>query len=481
MSQTTLSLAADRISQLLDENSFVELGAYVTARNTDFNMAKQDTTSDGVLTGYGTINGSLVYVYSQDTAILGGSIGEMHAKKIADLYSKALKMGAPIIGLIDCAGLRLQEATDALDGFGKLYMSQALASGVIPQIQAIFGFSGGGMAISNTMCDFLFMESDKARIFVNSPNALSANAEDKCDTAAAKYQSEDVGNVDFIGNSGEIFAGIRELISILPASNEDDMSYEECRDDLNRLLPDIEAAAEDSKYALSMISDNNFIVEVKKDFGKEMFTGFIRLNGNTVGCIANRSKDFTDESISYPKELTHRGVDKAADFVRFCDAFSIPLLTWVDVEGYKATKCNEKRIARAASKLIYEFANATVAKVSIITGKAYGSAYLAMNSKSIGADMVYAWPNASIGMMDAKNAVEIMYSKEIAEADDVLSLIQEKTKEYQDLQSSALSAAKRGYVDDIIQPLDTRKRLIAAFEMLFTKREERPFKKHGTI
>ncbi len=484
MSNSAQTSASNRINALLDENSFVEVGSYITARNTDFNMTAKETPADGVITGYGTIDGSLVYVYSQDTAVLGGSMGEMHAKKISNIYSMAMKTGAPVISLIDCAGLRLQEATDALDGFGGVYLSQAMASGVIPQIAAVFGTCGGGMAVSCAMADFIFMEEKKARLFVNSPNAIDGNSTQKCDTANAAFQSGETGLVDFVGSEDEILAGIRTLVSILPANNEDDMSYSECTDDLNRICTEAENCVGASDLLLTQISDDNFFMEVKKAYDPSMVTGFIRLNGVTVGCVANRTEMYGENGVKeaeYKPVLGARGADKAAKFVSFCDAFEIPLLTLVNVKGYKSSKCTERRIAKSAGRLTYAFANASVPKVTVVTGEAYGTAYLAMNSKSIGADMVYAWENASIGMMDATAAAKIMYADEIAKADDSVALIAEKAAEYHALQSSALAAAKRGYVDDIIAPCDTRKRVIAAFEMLFTKREDRPDRKHGTV
>ena len=263
MSNTSQSLASTRINALLDENSFVEIGGYVTARSTDFNMHEKETPGDGVVTGYGVIDGNLVYVYSQDASVLGGTIGEMHAKKITALYDMAMKMGAPVIGLIDCAGIRLQEATDALNAFGEIYLKQTLASGVIPQITAVFGTCGGGLALVPALTDFTFMESKKAKLFVNSPNALDGNHESKCDTASAKFQSEDAGLVDFTGSEDEIYAGIRELVSMLPSNNEDDMSYEECTDDLNRASETLENAVGDPAVICSEIGDDHVFVETK--------------------------------------------------------------------------------------------------------------------------------------------------------------------------------------------------------------------------
>lgn len=478
MSNTTANPASMRIAALLDSGSFVEIGGAVTARTTDFNMQTKDTRADGVITGYGVIDGNLVYVYSQDATVLNGAIGEMHAKKIAAIYDMAMKMGAPVIALIDCAGLRLQEATDALHAFGKLYLKQTMASGVIPQITAIFGTCGGGLAMVPALTDFTFMEEKQGKLFVNSPNAISGNSVEKCNTASAKFQSEETGLVDGIGTEEEILSQIRSLVTILPANNEDDQSYDECLDDLNRACEGIENASGDARMTLAMISDEYVFFETKKEYAKEMVTGFIRLNGMTVGAVANCSKHYDEEGNlqeEYATALTVNGCRKAKEFVDFCDAFNIPVLTLTNVTGFEATKCSEKNIAREVAKLTYAFADATVPKVNMIVGKAYGSAYVAMNSKSIGADMVYAWPTAEIGMMDAELAAKIMY------ADAGADTIKEEAQKYKELQSSPLSAARRGYVDTIINPADTRKYIIGAFEMLFTKREERPSKKHGTV
>ena len=478
MSNTAQTLASGRIAALLDENSFVEIGAAVTARATDFNMNNTDTPSDGVITGYGLINESLVYVYSQDASVLGGSMGEMHAKKITKIYDMAMKMGAPVIGLVDCAGLRLQEASDALNAFGELYLKQAMASGVVPQITAVFGTCGGGMAVASAMSDFTFMESKEAKLFVNSPNALEGNDASKCDTASAKFQSEEVGNVDVVAEEAELITRIRDLVSLLPANNEDDLSYMDCEDDLNRVCADLEASAADPAITLPMISDSGIFFETKAEYGKDMVTGFIKLNGTTVGAVANRSTLYDEEGNAveeFHAEISARGCEKAAKFVEFCDAFNIPVLTLTNAAGFKATKCSEKKMAAAAAALTYAFAEATVPKVNVVVGKAYGSAYVTMNSKGLGADVVYAWPNAKIGMMGAKLAVKVMYPE--ADAKE----LREKEAAYAELQNSVASAAKRGYVDSVIEAQDTRKYVIGAFEMLYTKREDRPFKKHGTV
>ena len=477
MGNKTENAAGRRIAAMLDAGSFVEIGGAVTARNTDFNMQEKETPADGVITGYGVIDGNLVYVYSQDVSVLNGAIGEMHAKKIARIYDMAMKMGAPVIGLIDCAGLRLQEATDALEAFGGLYLKQSMASGVIPQITAIFGMCGGGLSLIPALADFTFME-EKGRLFVNSPNAIARNRIEKCDTACAAFQSKEVGLVDGVETEDEILEDIRTLICMLPCNNEEDASYDECNDDLNRVCEGIEDAFEDAAIALSQISDDQIFFETKKDFAQDMVTGFIRLNGMTVGAVANRFVVYNEEgeiAAQFDGSLSADGANKAAEFVEFCDAFNIPVLSLTNVSGFAASEYDEKHLAKAAAKLTYAFANATVPKVNVVTGKAFGSAYVAMNSKSTGADMVYAWETSEIGMMDAVLAAKIMYAD--ADAD----VIKVKATEYKELQSSPYAAARRGYVDTIIAPADTRKYVIGAFEMLFTKREDRPMKKHGTV
>ena len=474
----TESAASRRITALLDVGSFVEIGSAVTARATDFNMQEKETPADGVITGYGVIDGNLVYVYSQDAAVLNGAIGEMHAKKIAYIYDMAMKMGAPVIGLIDCAGLRLQEATDALNAFGMLYMKQSMASGVVPQISAVFGTCGGGLSIVPALTDFTFMESSKAKLFVNSPNAIAGNDISKGNTSSVQYQSEKAGLVDRTGTEEEILSEIRMLVNMLPANNEEDSSYSDCTDDLNRACADIENAVEDTAIVLSNISDGYMFFETKKDYAKDMVTGFVRLNGMTVGAVANRSKIYNEEGdvlAEFDGSLSADGAQKAAEFIGFCDAFNIPVLTLTNVSGFAATEYDEAHLAKAAAKLTYAFANATVPKVNVVIGKAFGSAYAVMNSKATGADMVYAWPTAEIGMMDAALAAKIMYAGSDAD------VLREKTAEYRELQSNPLSAARRGYVDTIIEPADTRKYVIGAFEMLFTKREDRPMKKHGAV
>lgn len=476
---STTSKASQRIAALLDDNSFVEIGGLVTARATDFNLKPNETPSDGCITGYGVINGNLVYVYSQDASVLNGTIGEMHAKKITNLYDLAMKTGAPVIGLIESAGLRLQEATDALAAFGEIYLKQTMASGVIPQITAVFGTCGGGLGLFPTMTDFTFMEEKNAKLFVNAPNALDGNVITKCDSSSAKFQAEESGIVDVVADEATILEKVRELVSFLPANNEDDASFlEDCTDDLNRVNPEIAGCVGDTSVALSILADDNNFFEVKSGYAKNMVTGFLRLDGVTVGAVANRSEICDEEGKVAEKldaVLTADGCEKAAEFVNFCDAFGIPVLTLTNVKGYEATLASEKTIAKAAAKLTYAFANATVPKVNVVIGKALGTAYVVMNSKAIGADITMAWPDVQIGAMDSKLAAKIMYDGQGAD------VINEKAAEYEALTLNVTSAAKRGYVDQIVNAADTRKYVIGAFEMLFTKSEDRPAKKHGTV
>lgn len=477
MSNTNALSARDRIESLVDENSFVEVGANITKRSTDFNMQEKSVPADGVITGYGLIQNNPVYVYSQDASSLNGTIGEMHAKKIAHVYELAMKTGVPVIGLIDCAGMRLQESTDALAGFGQIYKMKSKASGVVPQISAVFGNCGGGVAVLAAMSDFTFMEQDNAKLFVNSPNTLEGNYADKLDTASADFQKA-ASVVDFVvEGETEMLNSVRELVSILPENNNDTAFSDECMDDLNRIVDNFATETADPAVALADLGDNNFFMEVKAGYSKEMVTGFICLDGMTIGAVANRTAEFDEEGnkvAEYDARLTTAGCEKATSFVKKCDAFNIPVLTLTNVEGFATTVEEEKTVATAAAQLTNAFAQADVPKVNLITGNAYGSAYICMNSKHIGADMVFALPEANIGMMDADVAAKIMYE------DDKDADLAAKAAEFK-AQSGTDAAAARGYVDSIIAPESARKQLLYAFEMLFSKSEYPIGKKHGTI
>ena len=468
MSSTAKLSARERIETLLDDNSFVEIGALVTKRSTDFNLLQSEAPGDGVITGYGVIDNKPVFVYSQDASALGGSIGEMHAKKITALYDKAMKVGAPVIGLIDCAGFRLQEATDALEAFGAIYAKQSLASGVIPQITAVYGNCGGGLSILSALSDFTFITKE-GKLFVNAPNAVDDNYVGKCDTADAGFAAK-AGLVDFVHEDEEAsLNAIRKLVSFLPLNNEDEVSTE-MDDDLNRELETFDSNLKDVKPAITDLADGDDFLEIKADYAPDMIIGLIKLNGSPVGVIANNDP-----------VLTTKGCYKAEKFVNFCDAFDIPVVTITNVTGFASSISEAGSIGIAAAKLTYAFADATVPKINIIAGKAYGSAYVTMNSKSLGADLVFALPDAEIGTMDADLAAQIVYAGEIEAAEDKAAARKEKAADYKKKMLASENAAKRGYVDAIIEGSEARKQLIYALEMLYTKREDRPVRKHGSV
>lgn len=478
--------ARSRIQMLLDENSFVETGMFVTQRATDFNLNAKALPADGVVCGYGTVNGRLVYVYSQDSTVLGGAIGEMHAKKIVNVYDMALKMGAPVIGILDSAGLRLQEATDALDAFGQIYLKQTMASGVVPQISAVVGNCGGGAAVMTSLSDFTFMTKNESSLYVNSPNTFETDSDRFKDVtgllgeyASAEFNASESGIVDFVCDDEQtVFTEIRELVELLPANNKEEAPFTEAQDDLNRVSDQLNLTVNDGfdgLTALSYIADHHKVVVVRASYAQEVVTAFGQLNGMTVGFIANETT--VDEG-----RISVNGLEKVTEFIRFCDAFSIPLLTMVDIVGYQASLSEEKAgLAKAAARMSQAFASSTVAKISVIAGRAYGSAYVSFNSKHIGADVVYAWPSASISMMDAEHAVRIIYADEIEASEVAVETIKEKTAEYTEKQSSPYAAASRGYIDDIIEPAATRKRVIAALEMLYTKNVPFVDRKHTSI
>ena len=448
---SSTSKARQRIHSLLDANSFVEIGALVKARATDFNTAPAGEPSDGVITGYGLIDGKLVYVYSQDAGVLGGSIGEMHAKKIVGLYRMAMRTGAPVIGMIDSAGIRLQEGADALDAFGLIYAEQAKASGVIPQISAVFGTCGGGLALFPAMTDFVLMEND-AKLFVNSPNAFAGNREDLDDTASAASKAA-AGDVDFVGSQDEIMGQIRCLIGMLPSNNEDEAAADSA-DDLNRVCASAASFVEDPRAAMFEIADNGIFFEMKKDYAKEMFTALAFLGGTTVGFVANRSAAFDEKgekAEEFGPALTTAGCAKAAAMVRFCDAFEIPVISLTNASGFAVSKEEE-----------------------VVTRRAGGSAYAVMNSKALGADLTLAYPDASIGILEGKYAAPVL-------CDGTAEEIAETAKAYDAMQNSIEYAAARGYVDQIVDPSEIRKYLIGAVEVLFSKREALPSRKHASI
>ncbi len=466
--------ARGRIASLLDPQSFVEIGAYVKSRSTDYNMQKKDTPADGVVTGYGTIEDRLVYVYSQDASVLGGAVGEMHAAKIVALYRKAVEMGAPVIGIIDSQGLRLQELTDALAGYGKIYAAQAQASGVVPQITVVAGTAAGGAAVIPGLSDFTFMIDKQSKVFVSSANAMEKGTDFDA-IAAASVHGAKTGLADFVcADEAECFTKVRALVDMLPANNGEDAPIYENLDDLNRVSDVLNAVVPedgsgfDVRGVLAELADASQFMEVKAEYAKSMVVGFMRLNGGTVGVVANNSAE--EQGV-----LTVGACRKAAQFVRFCDAFELPILTVTDTVGFVASKDEENAgLAQAAAELTSAFAQATVAKVNLITGKAYGSAAMVMNSKETGADVVLAWPSAEVAVMNAQSAARILYAEELNNGADLA----EKTEEVAEL-STPYAAAARGSVDDIIEPAQTRKHLLVAFGMLAGKQQLSPAKKHS--
>ena len=440
-----LSQAQARINALLDDNSFVELQSLVTSRNTDFNLDAKKEPSDGVIIGHGLVDGTLVFVFSQNADVLGGTIGEMHAKKILSVYDMALKVGAPVIGFIDCGGVRLQESFDALEALGSVIERAADVKGVIPQLICVAGNCGGGLSVLPALADFTFMV-DGAKLFINSPDTISGNSSDKCDTSSASFQFEEAGTVDMHGSLAEVVSSMRQVISMIPND------IVEASDDLNRAAECLESKLTDAAAVATELADNRQFVELKAGFAKEMVTGLIKLDGVTIGVVGNREID--GEAV-----LSAAGCEKAADFVDLCDMYEIPVLSITNVAAFKSCTCQEKRLPRALSQMTQRFVDASVPKINLITKQGYGTPYVLMNSKSLGADLVYAFDCTSVGAMEASKAAKIL-----ADNGTDAAVID---KDYAELQDSALTAAAHGHIDRIASMADARKYIIAGFEMFF--------------
>jgi len=478
--------ARERISALLDEGSFVELDAFVTHRCHEFGMEAVDAPAEGVVTGYGTVDGRLTYVYAQDFTVIGGSLGEMHAKKICKVMDMAAKMGAPVIGMNDSGGARIQEGVDALAGFGEIFIRNTQYSGVIPQISVIMGPCAGGAVYSPAITDFIFMVDNTSKMFITGPQVVSSVTGEEVsaeDLGGSKVHAEKSGVAHFTAaNDEECIAQIRKLLSYLPQNNLEEAPYEAPADPINRLseklttiVPDEANRAYDVKEVIGEIVDTGSFFEVAQGFAQNIVVGFARFNGNSVGIVANQPKVKAGA-------LDIDSSNKAARFVRFCDSFNIPLVTITDVPGYFPGKDQEQGgIIRHGAKLLYAYSEATVPKINVITRKAYGGAYIAMSSKHIGADVVMAWPTAEIAVMGPDGAANIIFKNDIANSSDPMRTRAEKIQEYSQKFASPFVAAQRGYIDDIIEPDQTRPRIIAALEMLESKRETRPAKKHGNI
>jgi len=478
--------ARERIDLLLDKDSFVELDMLAEHRCSNFGMDKVEAPGEGVVTGYGTINERLIYVFAQDFTVIGGSLGEMHAKKICKVLDMAMKMGAPCIGINDSGGARIQEGVDSLSGYGQLFYRNTIASGVIPQISIIVGPAAGGAVYSPAIMDFVFMVKNVGIMHITGPDVIKAVTGEVVTSeklGGAMTHNRKSGVAHFAAeNEQEVYQMVRKMMGYLPSNNMETPPSIECNDNPNRIeeallniVPTDPNKPYEMKDVIRYIVDEGDFFESHPYFATNMLTGFARLNGQSIGIIANQPKVLAGC-------LDIDASDKAARFIRFCDAFNIPILTFVDVPGFLPGSAQEYGgIIRHGAKLLYAYSEATVPKITLIVRKSYGGAYLAMCSRDLGADQVIAWPTAEIAVMGSQGAANIIFRKEIAKADNPEKVRQEKIDEFQLKFSNPYEAAKRGYVDIVIDPRETRPRLITTFEMLSTKRESRPAKKHGNF
>jgi methylmalonyl-CoA decarboxylase subunit alpha len=478
--------ARERINLLMDEGSFIEIDTFIEHRCNDFGMEKKRITGEGVVTGYGTVDGRLVYVYAQDFTVIGGSLGEMHAAKICKVQEMAMKMGAPIVGINDSGGARIQEGVDALSGYGKIFFNNTRASGVIPQISVIMGPSAGGAVYSPAITDFVFMTNKTSKMFITGPQVIKAvTGEEVSDEelGGAMTHNRRSGVAHFVDSTEEeTIERVKYLLSFLPSNNLEDVPEFDSNDEVNRLekklneiVPDNPNKPYDMKEVITLLADIGEFLEVQAYYAQNIITGFIRLNGMSVGVIANQPKVLAGC-------LDINASDKAARFIRTCDAFNIPLLTLTDVPGFlPGTEQEFGGIIRHGAKLLYAYSEATVPKVTIITRKAYGGAYIGMCSKHLGADMVFAWPDGEIAVMGPEGAANIIFRKDINASKDPDQTRQEKIDLYRNTVANPYIAASRGYVDDVIEPKTSRARIISAFDMLRSKREKIPPKKHGNL
>lgn len=477
--------AHERIHFLLDEGSFEEMGALVTHRTKDFGMDKQVFYGDGVVTGYGTINGRQVYVFAQDFTVFGGALSETHAEKICKVMDMAMKIGVPLIGLNDSGGARIQEGVRSLGGYADIFHKNVMASGVIPQISAIMGPCAGGAVYSPAMTDFTLMVENSSYMFVTGPNVVKTvtNEEVTSEELGGASTHATKSGVTHLTAANDIACinQIKQLVSYMPQNCEDTpekLPYvlgEEIRDVLEEIVPENANQPYDMRHVINGIIDEESFFEIHKDYAENIVVGFARIAGKSIGIVAN-------QPISLAGVLDVEASKKAARFTRFCDCFNIPLLVLVDVPGFlPGTDQEWNGIITNGAKLLYALSEATVPKITVITRKAYGGAYDVMNSKHIGADMNYAWPGAEIAVMGAKGASEIIFRKEIASAEDSEAKLIEKEKEYADKFANPYSAAERGFIDEVILPKNTRRKLIKAFAMLENKSVTLPKKKHGNI
>ncbi|HDR5039271.1 TPA: methylmalonyl-CoA carboxyltransferase [Bacillus anthracis] len=478
--------ARERINLLFDEGSFVELDAFIKHRCVNFGMEKVDSPGEGVVTGYGLVDGRLVYAYAQDFTVVGGSLGEMHAKKICKVQDLALKMGAPIVGMNDSGGARIQEGVDALSGYGDIFYRNTIASGVVPQISAIMGPCAGGAVYSPALTDFIFMVDKTSQMFITGPQVIKTVTGEEVSAEAlggAMTHNKTSGVAHFVtANDEACIEEIRRLLSFLPSNNMETAPVFYTEDDINKIIPELDEIVPenpnkpyDMKVIITAIADDNDFFEVQPYYAQNMITGFVRINGQSVGIIANQPKVLAGC-------LDINASDKAGRFIRTCDCFNIPILTLVDVPGFlPGTSQEYGGIIRHGAKMLYAYSEATVPLITLIVRKAYGGAYLAMSSKHLGADMVLAWPTAEIAVMGPEGAANIIFKNEIADSEDPQSTRNQKIDEYKGEFATPYKAAERGFVDDIIEPSATRPRIVDALNMLASKRESRPAKKHGNL
>ena len=477
--------ARERIGLLLDKNSFEEIGAFVKHRSHDFGMENQQILGDGVVTGYGTVNDRLVYVFSQDFTVFGGSLSETHAEKIVKIMELALKNGAPVIGLNDSGGARIQEGVVSLGGYADIFYRNVTSSGVIPQISAIMGKCAGGAVYSPAMTDFIFMVEKTSYMFVTGPNVVKTVTHEEVsseDLGGASVHSAKSGVAHFSGeNEAVCIQEIKKLLSYIPQNCEEEtplIPYElgdETREVLKSIMPENPNQPYDMHEVIEGTVDEGSFFEVHKNYAENIVVGYARLAGRSIGIVANQPAFLAGV-------LDIHSSKKAARFVRFCDSFNIPILVFEDVPGFlPGTDQEWNAIITNGAKLLYAFSEATVPRVTVITRKAYGGAYDVMNSKHIGADMNFAWPSAEIAVMGSKGAAEIIFKKDIQQADDQAKALAEKDLEYATLFANPYRAAERGFVDEVILPEETRSKLIKAFKMLENKAVSLPRKKHGNI
>ena len=478
--------ARERLDILLDPGSFRELDAFVTHRSRDFGLENQKIPGDSVVTGWGTINGRLVYMFSQDFTVMGGSLSEVHAEKIIKVMDMALKTGAPLIGLNDSGGARIQEGVVSLGGYADIFLRNTLASGVIPQISVIMGPCAGGAVYSPALTDFIFMVKDTSYMFITGPDVVKQVTHEDVsfeDLGGARVHATRSGVCHVVGeNETNTLLLVREMFSYLPQNNMEDPPYIPTKDDplradadLDTIIPDNPNKPYDMKDVITRVVDDGMFYEIHAEYAPNIVVGFARLGGHSVGIVGN-------QPMVLAGVLDIEASKKAARFIRFCDCFNIPIITFVDVPGYMPGTAQEHNgIIMSGAKLLYAYCETTVPKLTVTTRKAYGGAYCVMSSKHIRGDLNLAWPSAEIAVMGPEGAVEIIYRRDLKDADDAAALKSQLATEYREKLANPYIAAERGYVDDVIEPRDTRARLINGLEVLQNKRDNNPPKKHGNI